>query len=201
MSQPALARMTPEEFFAWGATQEDKYELVNGTPLLLHWNPETGMSGASRRHDQIVMNLIGELRARMRGRSSRPFTSDTAVRTTSRQFRRPDAGIECGPRQDDGSEANDPRVVFEVLSPSTRTFDLLEKLDEYKALPSLAHIVIVEPDSAEAKVWSQSGGFWTKTDVAGLDAAITLAAVDVEIPISEIYDGLTFKPRPRVVEG
>ena len=52
-------RMTPEEFYAWQETQEDKSELVDGYPVP-RWPDVEMMTGASRRHDQIVMNLIGE---------------------------------------------------------------------------------------------------------------------------------------------
>jgi len=44
-------------------------------------------------------------------------------------------------------------VVIEVLSASTRDFDLFGKVEEYKTVPSLRHIVIVDPDEARAVHW------------------------------------------------
>jgi Uma2 family endonuclease len=80
-------RMTPEEFYAWQETIDERYELVDGYPVKM-------MTGASRRHDQIVVNLIGEIGRQLRGSACRPFTADTAVRTFPATRRRPDAVIE-----------------------------------------------------------------------------------------------------------
>ena len=51
--------------------------------------------------------------------------------------------------------AAEPRMVVEVLSPSTRDFDTIEKLAEYKAVGTLGHIVYVEPNAADVIVWSR----------------------------------------------
>lgn len=62
--------MTADEFYAWGERQEERYELVDGFPV-----PQHGMAGASRRHDCITFNVLGELRNRLRGhpcQASRP---------------------------------------------------------------------------------------------------------------------------------
>ena len=197
MSQPAFAAMTVEDYYAWGELQGDRYEFVDGFPFRM-------MSGASRRHDEIAMNVIGELRLRLRGRSCRPFTADTAVATSRTRRRRPDAGVECGERRDDDYVANEPKVVVEVLSPSTREFDLLGKLDEYRAVDSLREIVVIEPNAPQARVWFRSdapGSDWTSRPVDGLDAAIELASVGIALPMREIYEGLDFPPLPRLAAG
>ena len=78
--------------------------------------------------------------------------------------RRPDAGVECGPLDDDSHEAGDVRLVAEVLSPSTREFDMFGKLDEYKAIESLDYILLVEPNAPKGVLWSRSPDReWTHT--------------------------------------
>ncbi|WP_245479527.1 hypothetical protein [Hansschlegelia zhihuaiae] len=64
MVDPARKLMTVEEFFAWEETQEESHELVDGVPVLRgEWirygDQWTLMSGASQRHDQIVVNMRG----------------------------------------------------------------------------------------------------------------------------------------------
>ena len=195
MSQHALAAMTVDEFYAWGELQEERYELVDGLPVRM-------MSGANRRHDQIVVNTIAALFALLRGGPCRPFTADTAVATTRTRRRRPDAGVECGERRDGDHAANEPRVVVEVLSPSTREFDLLGKLDEYRAVPSLREIVVIEPNAPEAMLWwREADGAWEGRKVEGLGQSIELPSLDVALLLSEIYDGLEFRPRPQIVPG
>src|SRR5215208_2313580 len=70
MSELQLHRMTPEEFFAWQAKQDKLYELVDGLPVL----PLKMMTGASRAHDRVVVNIIRELANQLRGGPYQPTT-------------------------------------------------------------------------------------------------------------------------------
>jgi Uma2 family endonuclease len=106
-----LRRMTEDEFFAWQERQDNRCEFVDGFPVQM-------MSGASRRHDQIVVNILAELRSQLRGGPCRPFTADTAVRTAAGRLRRPDVGV-VRALHDRAFVADRPRLVVEVLSPST----------------------------------------------------------------------------------
>ena len=170
-------RMTPEEFYAWQETPDDKYELVDGYPVP-RWPDIEMMTGASRRHDQIVFNLIRELGNQLRGGPCRGFTSDTAVRTVGRTRRRPDAGVECGPLDDQSHDAGDVRLVAEVLSPSTHEFDLFGKLDEYKSVETLEHILLIEPNSPQAILWSRAADrSWGHAKFEGLDASIRIESI------------------------
>ena len=178
---------TLDEFFAWQVEQDERYELVNGYPARM-------MTGASNRHDVVTSNIQGELRNRLKGQPCRPFTADGAVETLPGQIRRPDAGIDCGAFDPDGYLAAQPVAVFEVLSPSTRDFDRLRKVDEYKRVSTMRHIVVVEPIRPQVLVWSRvsEGGAWTPEEITGLDGVIHLAAVAIELPLLELYDRLGF---------
>lgn len=191
MAQTALEPWTIDEFFAWQERQPERYELVGGVPL-------RPMAGARNGHDEIVVNLLVLLRNRTRDSGCRPFTGDGAVETYPGQIRRPDAGLDCGRRDPDGHLAADPRLVAEVLSPSTRDFDTFEKLGEYKAVESLDHILYVEPNRAEVAVWSRGADRrWTRTVHEDLAAAIDLPSLGIALPLAEIYDGVTFSLPPR----
>jgi Uma2 family endonuclease len=148
MSDPALTPWTIDRFFAWQARQTERYELVGGFPARM-------MAGARNVHDDLVVNLLAELRSQLRGSGCRPFTGDGAIETLPGQIRRPDAGVDCGQRDPDSMQAALPRMVAEVLSPNTRDFDTFEKLAEYKQVASLAYIMVVEPNAPEVVVWSR----------------------------------------------
>lgn len=193
MGQRAIAVMNAEEFFAWQAEQDELYELVDGLPLQM-------MAGAKRRHDRITVNLIGEAYAKLRGHSCQPTTQDTTINVSDTQIRRPDMMIDCGPYSDNSFIAADPRAVFEVLSDSTRVFDQTKKLEEYKAVASLTHIVLIDPDSPEAIAFQREpGGAWASRTVKGLEAEISFADLGFTLSLSEIYSDLTFRPRPKLV--
>ena len=151
-------------------------------------------------HDRIVANVHGLLYAQLRGQHCQNFTADIAVRIPGANIRRPDAGIDCGLFDPDATTADAPFLVLEVLSPSTRAFDMLGKLDEYKTIPGLTHIVVVDPDTPQVFHWSRpSGGEWRRLLLEGLESVIVLPEIGVTLALAALYDGLTFRPSPRLV--
>src|SRR5271170_7310313 len=185
---PALERpWTLDEFFAWQERQPERYELVNGRPLKV-------MAGASNVHDDIVVNILVELGPKLRG--SRPFTGDGAVETYPGQIRRPDVGVDCGRRDPKGYKASDPRLVLEVLSPTTRDFDSIRKLEEYKTVAGLEYILIVEPNEPSIAIWSRADGVWSEGRINGLEAKVDLPKLGAALEMSAIYKGVEFLPAP-----
>jgi Uma2 family endonuclease len=195
MSERAVARMTADEFLLWHEQQQDRrYELLDGVPV--------AMAGARRRHDQVVVNALVALGARLGVGPCRPFSSDTAVRISDYQVRYPDLGVDCGRFVDEALAADAPAVVFEVLSETTRAFDLVRKVEEYKSVDSLRHIVLV--DTGEPKIihWSRDQArSWQYRTIEGLDATLEIADLDVSLLVGTLYSGLSFPPRPRLVVG
>jgi Uma2 family endonuclease len=190
MAEPLERPWTLDEFFAWQERQPDRYELVNGRPLRM-------MAGAKNVHDDIVVNILAELRAQLRGSGCRPFTGDGAVETYPGQIRRPDIGVDCGRRDPEGYKAGAPRLVAEVLSPSTRDFDSTRKLEEYKSVEGLAYILFVEPNEPSVSVWLRiDDGGWREARVEGLDATVDLSALGASLALTAVYDGVDFPARP-----
>ena len=196
MAEPAPKPWTVQAFFAWQERQAERYELVGGLPSKM-------MVGVRNVHDHVVVNILAELRRQLRGKPRRPFTGQSSMETLRSQIRRPDVGIDCGRRDPNGYKAAERRMVLEVLSPGTRDFDTFEKLGEYKAVETLDHIVFVDPDCAEVVHWTRRPDrHWERQVIEELDGTLDLADLGVTLPLSEIYDGVTFPPslRPRVVE-
>ena len=195
MAETARAHLTVDEFFAWEENQPDKHELVDGLPLRM-------MAGGSRSHNLVSMNVIGELRARLRGSDCSPFNGDSAVETKPGQFRRPDGGVECGPNPMSALRVKTPRVIVEVLSPSTRDFDTYRKTAEYKLIPSLDRILLIDPNRPEIFMWSRDAAReWEETTVRGLEATIGMPELGIELPLSEIYLRVEFPTELRLVPG
>ena len=192
MPLPAAIRMTSDEFLDWLQGQDVRHELVGGVPV--------AMAGARRRHDRIVVNTLAALHAQLRGKSCQPFTADTAVRIPNGDVRFADAGVDCGIFRDEALAADAPTFVVEVLSASTRNFDLFRKLEEYKTVPSLRHILIVDPDEPQAILWNRTDeGAWQHEPLEGLAAVAAPASLPVVLRFAELYEGLEFRPRPRLV--
>lgn len=186
MSAPAHKHWTIEEFFAWQAGQPNRYELVDGFPVRM-------MTGAKNVHDDIVVNVLLELGNRLRGSRCRPFTADGSIETRPGQIRRPDVGVDCGVRDPNDTKAALPRLIAEVLSPSTRDFDTFGKLDEYKGVPSLEYLLLIEPNAPIVAFWFRDAGrIWQERRVETLDAELDLIEIGVIVPLRGIYDGVQF---------
>jgi Uma2 family endonuclease len=192
MSEGAAIRMSADEFLEWDLTAPDhRHELVDGVPR--------AMTGASGRHDVVVVNVLTFLRSGLRGGPCLPSTADIAVKIPNGNVRRPDVAVRCTPMDDRTTHAS-PRLVVEVLSPSTRSVDRARTLEEYKSVAGLAHILLIDPDVPEVMLWScNNAGVWSHAVVAGLGAVVPLPALGVALPLADIYDGLTFRPSPRLV--
>jgi hypothetical protein len=75
----------------------------------------------------------------------------------------PDVFVRCGPLADEAIECADPVVVFEVLSPSTRSEDLVRKRWAYQAIPALAHLVYFDAGRVEVEIATRApdGRWWS----------------------------------------
>lgn len=165
-----------------------KHEYLGGT---VH-----AMAGASNQHNTISGNCLGALLNQLRGKSCRPFNSDTKVRIEfpdHTRFYYPDAMVVCHPNPMTDHFQDRPVVVIEVLSESTRRADLGEKRDAYLAVPSLKVLLFVESDFPAVTVHRRSseGGFAIE-HFTGMDEIIPLTEIDASLPLAEIYEGAEF---------
>ncbi len=192
MAEPQLRRMTQDEFFAWQERQDRNYELVDGIPVL----PPKMMTGASQVHDRIVVNIIASLHGQLRGSSCRPTTDDLAVRIPGGNVRRPDITIECGKSQSRREYAvGEPRVMIEVLSPSTMNFDRIRKIPEYQLIATVTHILLVDTEAPRVDVMSRKPDErWVQTKYDGLDAKIDLPSVGATLALVDVYEEVDFEP-------
>src|SRR5436305_6285435 len=171
---------SPDEFFAWQDRQSDRFELVGGRP--------SPITGARKAHDDIVVNILVALGPQLHGSGWQLFTADSAVETYPGQIRRPDVGIDSGTADPGSNLAVAPVLVLEVLSPSTRDFETIAKLPEYKGAAGLNYIVFVEPNEPSVLLWSRdAAGAWAEARIAGIEARLELPALAAELEMSAIY--------------
>lgn len=171
--------LTAEEFDQIDFGPELKAELDNGTIRL--------MAGGTREHARVQTNIIIALGTRLRGSGCRPYGSDMSVRPHGMSVRYPDVTVDCGRAGDSDADIAlaAPRVIVEVLSPSTRDHDLRVKKEEYRTLPTVDTIVFVDPDAETVAISQRIDTGWTDTLFAAAD--VTLPSLDLTIPHAEIF--------------
>jgi Uma2 family endonuclease len=192
MADPTPKLMDVEEFLRWQLAQETRYELVEGVPVEM-------MAGASNLHDTIVTNIIALLRFQLRGSGCFVRTGDTALRTKIRSVRRADVIVNCKPPQADVYEAQEPRLVVEVLSPSNAGTKWEAKLAEYRRHQKLDYVLLVDGKTLGAMLYVNGADGWDYVVAEQPDDVLELPKLSCRLKMSDIYDetGIT-APSPEL---
>lgn len=161
------------------------------------------MAGARNLHNTIQINTLIAVGIGLRGKRCRPHGSDTKVRIhlpTHFRFYYPDVHVTCDPNPPEDSFQDNPVVLFEVLSESTRRIDEGEKKDAYLTISSLRVYAMIEQESATVVVFRRTDVGWSREVHEGLAAVIPLSEIETELPLAEIYDGVQFSEETVEVE-
>ncbi len=171
-----------EDYLEGERLSEIRHEYVGGQVY--------AMAGASDDHHQIVTNICGELRQRLRGKRCEPFMADMKLKIPDGQaFYYPDVLVACDPSDNATYFRERPTVVFEVLSPETERTDQREKCFAYALIPSLRVYVIVAQDKRQLTVLRRGRtGPWKVEMVEGHNAVLKLPELKLEVPLARIYE-------------
>jgi Uma2 family endonuclease len=175
-------RLTRDEFLNWAEAQRMRYEFDGFEPV--------AMTGGARDHSQICQNIYAALRLRLKGTGCVPLGPDAGIATIGDAVRYPDALVTCtkGP----GTDRLVPGVVvvFEVLSPSRGRIDRIEKLLEYRSVPTILRYVMLEHASAAMTVHARAHGNdpWTTTALTGGEV-LSIPEIGIDVPVEEFYEG------------
>ncbi len=156
-----------------------------------------GMTGGTSRHSSVKMNCGHLLVKNLRGKRCRPFDSDMKVRIRhdgSTRFYYPDFHVVCEPQDQLDKYHDQPVAIIEVLSPSTRVYDLDEKLNAYLSIAMLQYYVILEQHMPFAIVMRRTPAGFLRETYEGIDATIDLPFIDCKLPLRDIYEGVEFTP-------
>jgi len=86
-----------------------------------------------------------------------------------------------------------PQLLVEVLSPSTENYDRVKKFRHYKSIPALREYLLVEQGWPHVThLFKRDDGLWIHTEVNDLEAVLTLTSLGCDLPLTEIYAGVSF---------
>jgi len=189
MSRQVKSYITPEEYLAFERKAETKNEYVNGEIF--------AMTGASRKHNLIALNIAGELRQQLKGKPCEVYPGDMRVKApASRSYVYPDVVVVCGEPQleDDYLDTLlNPTLVVEVLSKSTESYNRLAKSSYYRTIESLSEYLLVSQEEYRVEQYvKQAEGRWLLADVRALEAEIELESIGCSFALRDIYERITF---------
>jgi Uma2 family endonuclease len=183
--QSSVNFFTIEEYLQLEQTSEIRHEYLGGEIF--------AMSGGSKEHNTITLNIASRVRSHLRGGSCSIFMADMKVRIQLANqnksiFYYPDVIVTCDPQDQDRFCLNYPCLIIEVLSPSTETTDRREKLVNYRTLDSLREYVLVSQDEIKVEVYRKDEqGNWS-LEILGKDDELQLKSVGLNLSMSEVYE-------------
>ena len=173
----SLPRLNPDEYLDWENQQEIRHELVDGYLY--------AMTGSSLRNDEISMNVAAALHSHLAGGPYRVHKSDIKVQVAN-NFYYPDIVVRCADSPSSTREFSltDPKVIIEVLSPSTQRFDRGDKRLAYQQIPSLTDYILISQDAQLVEHFTGNDSLATLTTDADV---LFLESLQFSMRLADIY--------------
>jgi Uma2 family endonuclease len=184
--------LSPEEYLEFERESDVRHEYLDGHVY--------AMAGESLSHSQICINLAGEVRNKLKGQPCQSLSPNMKVRTsTASLFAYPDLTIVCDEPLFHDTKKDvliNPKVIFEVLSPSTEKYDRTTKFARYRmGNETLTDYVLVSQDKPFVEHFSkQLDGNWLYRSFGNIGDSFEIESVGVQLSLSEIYDRVEFEP-------
>ena len=184
MAEPAIRRMTLEEFLRWDDGTDTHYELIDGFPV--------AMAPPAEAHRILAVRLVSRIDAALAGRRPCNAQIEPGVIRPDRpdSYYVPDIAVTCEPNEPGRQAMVDPILIVEILSPSTERTDRRLKLPIYQAMESVREIMLIDADSHHAELYRRENDRWGIQLVRGTEASLVLTTVDLRISMSELYEGI-----------
>ncbi|MEW6131074.1 MAG: Uma2 family endonuclease [Acidobacteriota bacterium] len=189
---------TPEEYLELESVAEYRSEYLEGEIF--------AMANGSPDHSIISINLTGELRTALRGKRCQPFDKGLKVGPASSVFFfYPDASIVCGNlilHKKSKDVCTNPKVIFEVLSPSTEAYDRGSKFARYRTIESFTDYVLIAQDEPRIEHFSkQKDGSWNLRIVSELKNKIRIPSIGCMLSLAEIYERVKFPEKKSLIKA
>ena len=198
MSSQVKPFITPAEYLTLERKAEYKSEYLNGQIF--------AMTGASRKHNLIVTNILTSLGQQLRNSPCEAYSSDMRVKVPAPGlYTYPDVVVVCDEPKFEDEEVDtllNPTVLIEVLSTSTKRYDRIAKTSYYRTLDSLAeHLLVAQHEIRIEQYVRQGNGEWIQFAYGSLDHIVELKSIECSLLLRDVYDKVqidpNYRPKPR----
>ncbi len=149
------------------------------------------MAGGSDDHSRLSINLLTELNLHLREGDCQFFSGDVKVNYAEDFYYYPDAFVTCDPQdRKDKYIKRHPKLIAEVLSPSTSNFDRNEKFEDYKSLNALEEYVLISQERMQVDCYRRlpSNRWEMKTYEEG--EQVIFQSIGLVVAIADLYRGI-----------
>ena len=172
---------TAADYLAWEPAQLDRHEFLGGKVF--------AMTGAEDRHVTVAGNLYIALRQHLSGSPCRTFMSDMRLQVAAaNSYFYPDVLVTCSTLDlASAMVKTEPKLIAEVLSPSTAAYDRGVKFSHYRSLASLEEYVLIDLDTRSTDCYRKGAdGFWVLHPFARGEP-VSLASVALELSAAQLF--------------
>ena len=177
--------LSAADYLAWEAAQPERHEYINGEVF--------AMAGAEDRHVTVAMNLAFGLRQHLSGSPCRTYMSDMRLHVAAaNSYLYPDVLVTCSALdQASAMVKSEPRLIVEVLSPTTAAYDRGLKFGHYRTLASLEEYLLVDLDTRACDCYRKGAdGLWVLHPFARGEA-VELASVALTVTAAQLFAEVT----------
>jgi Uma2 family endonuclease len=172
---------TADDYLAWEPAQLDRHEFLDGELLT--------MAGVEDRHSMVAGNVCIALRLHLSGSPCRTYMSDMRLQVAAaNSYFYPDVLVTC--RALDAASPlvkTEPKLIIEVLSPSTAAYDRGLKFSHYRNLASLEEYVLIDLDTRSTDGYRKGAdGLWVLHPFARGES-ISLASVALTLSAAQLF--------------
>lgn len=172
---------TAEDYLAWEPAQLDRHEYLDGEVF--------AMAGAEDRHVTVSMNIAFALRQHLSGSPCRTYMSDMRLHVAAaNSYFYPDVLVTCSALDlANPLLKTEPKLIIEVLSPSTAAYDRGLKFSHYRSLASLEEYVLIDLDTRNTDCYRKGAdGLWVLHPFARGES-VSLASVALELSAAQLF--------------
>lgn len=166
-----------------------RHEYIDGEVFAL--------DGTSKSHNRIIRNLLNKLQSKLNEEDCEAFFVDIKVYVEKvNRFYYPDLLVICGEDAESEYFTTRPKLIVEVLSPSTSLTDRREKMFVYKEIESVDEYILIEQDRVYAEIYRRrrDSNLWDWIEYFP-EEEIEFASVNFKMLLSEIYEGVELPER------
>lgn len=160
---------------------DQRWEILGGK--LYNMSP-----GPSTRHQQVSVELTVQIHRALRSGDCRVFAAPIDVKLSDQDVVQPDILVVCDPSQIlENYIEGPPKLVIEILSPSTQAHDRVRKMRLY-AKSGVQEYWLVQPEAQTLEIFHLRDGLYTVAATCTKDESLTSPSFpDWEIDLQALF--------------
>lgn len=187
VAQLTKQQYTIDEYLELESQAEVRHEYIDGEIL--------EMAGGTTNHNEIITNLCVILKPSLRKLNGKVYTKNVRLWIAQENiFTYPDVMVIVQNPEyygENKTTVTNPIIIIEVLSNSTKDYDLGRKFEYYRSLESLQEYILIDSEKPLVMSYNRNNNQqWSLNILEDVNCTLTLNYVSIEMTLKEIYEGI-----------